>query len=64
MKNRYCITFQKEVKVGDIIIKSEPIFISTEIGEATLIAMKQKYSGNEVDKAIVEKMCDILKNSL
>ena len=64
MKNKYYISFQKEIYVGDHVVKTVPIKITVELGDPTLLAMQQKYGPEAVDKAMVEKMYNILKEKI
>ena len=64
MKNRYYISFQKEVIIGDSKVKTVPVQITAELCDPTLLAMQQKYGPEAVDKAMVEKMYNILKEKI
>lgn len=64
MKNRYYISFQKEVIIGDSKVKTVPIKITAELCDPTLLAMQKEYGEEAVDKAMVEKMYNILKEKI
>lgn len=64
MKNRYYISFQKEVIIGDSKVKTVPIQITAELGGSTLLAMQKEYGEEAVDNAMIEKMYNILKEKI
>ena len=64
MKNRYIIAFQKEIVVGDTVIKTGPFHISIELNDPTLLAMQQNYGTDNVDRAVIERLCNVLKEKV
>lgn len=64
MTNRYIISFQKEILIGDNVVKTGPFHITTELCDPTLLAMQQKYGPENVDIAVIERLCNVLKEKI